>query len=85
VQNGDIKEASSVFWPGGITRTQENCHTAWGKDLYYRHQSGICLMRGSIIVTHAFVTTRCPPVRCTNFSPLIMVVVNNALLGSFMC
>jgi hypothetical protein len=28
VQNGDIKEASSVSLPGGITRTQENCHTA---------------------------------------------------------
>jgi hypothetical protein len=28
VQNGDIKEASSVFWSGGITRTQENCHMA---------------------------------------------------------
>jgi hypothetical protein len=28
VQNGDIKEASFVFWSGGITRTQENCHTA---------------------------------------------------------
>jgi hypothetical protein len=28
VQNGDIKEASSVFWSRGITRTQENCHTA---------------------------------------------------------
>jgi len=62
VQNGDIKEASSVFWWGGITRTQENCHTIWGKDLYYRHQSGICLMRGSIITiffrheyTHAFM------------------------------
>jgi len=27
VQNGDIKEASSVFWSGGITRTQENCRT----------------------------------------------------------
>jgi hypothetical protein len=27
VQNGDIKEASSVFWSGGITRTQEICHT----------------------------------------------------------
>ena len=28
VQNGDLKEASSVFWSSGITRTQENCHTA---------------------------------------------------------
>jgi hypothetical protein len=28
VQNGDIKEASFVFWSGGITRTQENFHTA---------------------------------------------------------
>jgi hypothetical protein len=28
VQNGDIKEASSIFWSGGIRRTQENCHTA---------------------------------------------------------
>jgi hypothetical protein len=44
VQNGDIKEASSVFWSGGITGTQEICHTFLGKDLYYRHQSGICLM-----------------------------------------
>jgi len=26
VQNGDIKEASFVFWSGGIT-TQEICHT----------------------------------------------------------
>jgi len=49
VQNGDIKEASSIFCSGGITRTQEICHTFWGKDLYYRHQSGICLMRGLII------------------------------------
>jgi len=49
VQNGDIKEASSVFWSGGITRTQENCRTVWGKDLYCRHQSGIRLMLGSII------------------------------------
>jgi hypothetical protein len=62
VQNGDIKEASSVFWSRGITRTQENCHTAWGKDLYYRHQSGIGLIRGSIITilsgheyTHEFM------------------------------
>jgi len=39
---------------------------------------------GTIAITHAFVTTRCPPVRCTNFSPLIMVLVSNALLGSFM-
>ena len=23
MQNGDIKKASSVFWSGGITRTQE--------------------------------------------------------------
>ena len=49
VQNGDIKEASSVFWSRGITRTQENCRTVWGKDLYCRHQSGIRLMLGSII------------------------------------
>jgi hypothetical protein len=28
VQNGDIKEASSVFWSEGLQRTQENCHTA---------------------------------------------------------
>jgi hypothetical protein len=49
MQNGDIKETSSVFWLGGITRTQEICHTFWGKDLYHRYQSGICLMRGSII------------------------------------
>jgi hypothetical protein len=27
VQNGEIKEASFVFWSGGITRTQEICHT----------------------------------------------------------
>jgi hypothetical protein len=27
VQNGDIEEASSVFWSGGITRTQEIFHT----------------------------------------------------------
>jgi hypothetical protein len=27
VQNGDIKEASSVFWSGEITRTQEIYHT----------------------------------------------------------
>jgi hypothetical protein len=26
MQNGDIKEASSVFWSGGITRTQEIFH-----------------------------------------------------------
>ena len=49
VQNGDIKDVSSVFWSGGITRTQENCRTVWGKDLYCRHQSGIRLMLGSII------------------------------------
>jgi len=49
MQNGDIKKAYSVFWSGGITRTQEICHTFWGKDLYYRYQSGICLMWGSII------------------------------------
>ena len=49
VQNGDIKEASSVFWSRGITRTQENCCTVWGKGLYCRHQSGIRLMLGSII------------------------------------
>ena len=49
VQNGDIKEASSVFWSRGITRTQENCRTVWGKDLYCRHQSGIRLMLGSMI------------------------------------
>jgi len=62
VQNGDIKEASSVFWSGGITRPQENCRTDWGKDLYCRHQSGIRLMLGSIIwifsrheYTHAYV------------------------------
>jgi len=50
VQNRDIKEASSVFWWRGITRTQENCCTVWGKDLYCRHQSGIRLMLGSIIL-----------------------------------
>jgi hypothetical protein len=62
MQNEDIKVASFVFWSGGITRTQEICHTCWGKELYYRHQSGICLMRGSIIMifswheyTHAFM------------------------------
>jgi hypothetical protein len=49
VQNGDIKEASSVFWSRGITRTQENCCTVWGKDLYCLHQSGIQLMLGSVI------------------------------------
>ena len=45
-----------------ITRTQEICHMFWGKDLYHRYQSGICLMRGSIITilsrheyTHAFM------------------------------
>jgi len=27
VQNGDNNEASFVFWSGGITRTQEICHT----------------------------------------------------------
>jgi hypothetical protein len=27
MQNGDIKEASSVFWSGEITRTQEIYHT----------------------------------------------------------
>jgi hypothetical protein len=27
MQNGDIKEASSIFWLGGITRTQEICRT----------------------------------------------------------
>jgi hypothetical protein len=27
VQNGDIEEASSVFWSGGITRTKEIFHT----------------------------------------------------------
>jgi hypothetical protein len=47
--NGDIKEASSVFWSGGITRTQEIFHMFWGKDLYYHYQSGICLMWGLII------------------------------------
>jgi len=41
VHNRDIKEASSIFWSRGITRTQENCCTVWGKDLYCRHQSGI--------------------------------------------
>jgi hypothetical protein len=49
MQNGDIKEASSVFWSGGITRTQEIFHMFWGKDLYYHYQSGICLMWGLII------------------------------------
>ena len=44
VQNGYIKETSSIFWWRGITRTQENCCTVWGKDLYCRHQSGIWLM-----------------------------------------
>ena len=32
VQNGDNKEASFVFWSGGITRTQEICHMFSGKD-----------------------------------------------------
>jgi hypothetical protein len=49
MQNGDIKEASSIFWLGGITRTQEICRTFWEKDLYHRYQSGICLIWGSII------------------------------------
>ena len=40
---------------------------------------------GTIVITHAFVTTRYPTVRCTNCSPLIIVQVSNALLGSFMC
>jgi len=26
----------------------------------------------TIAITHAFVTTRCPPVHCTNCSPLIL-------------
>jgi len=34
---------------------------------------------GNIAITHAFVTIRCPTVRCTNCSPLIMVQVSNAL------
>jgi hypothetical protein len=62
MQNGEIKEASSVFWSGEITRTQEIDHTFWGKDLYYRYQSGIYLKRGSIIkilsrheYTHTFM------------------------------
>ena len=86
VQNGDIKEASSVFWSGGITRTQENCYTAWGKDLYYRHQSGICLMRGSIITiisrheyTHAFMHVQMCVYCAYTSSPFILYA---SLIGS---
>lgn len=34
---------------------------------------------GTIATTHAFVTTSCPPVYCTNCSPSIMVQFSNAL------
>jgi hypothetical protein len=40
---------------------------------------------GTIAIIHAIGAARCPSVLCTNFSPLIMVLVSNALLGSFMC
>jgi hypothetical protein len=86
VQNRDIKEASSVFWSGGITRTQENYYTAWGKDLYYRHQSGICLMRGSIITiisrheyTHAFMHVQMCVYCAYTSSPFILYA---SLIGS---
>jgi hypothetical protein len=78
VQNGDIKEASSVFWSEGLQRTQENCHTAWGKDLYYHHQSSICLMRGLIITifsrhdyTHTFVHTHLCMYKCVCTVPTL--------------
>ena len=49
VQHGDIKKTSSIFWWRGITRTQENSRTVWGKDFYCCNKSGTFLMLGYII------------------------------------
>jgi len=53
VQHGDIKKTSSIFWSRGITRTQENSRTVWGKDLYCCNKSGTFLMLGYLISTLA--------------------------------